>query len=86
MKISMSLEPAQREVAEIGSDDGNRVKKTSGHAPAIRLVLLNLYIQSKLKPRREGFPGGAFLSSNDKQRRNSTQPFIDFFYIGLGDH
>jgi len=34
MRASMSLEPAQREVAEDGSDDGNGVKKSCGHAPA----------------------------------------------------
>jgi len=35
MRASMSLEPAQREVGEDGSDDGNGVKKSCGQAPAV---------------------------------------------------
>jgi hypothetical protein len=82
MKISMSLEPAQREVAENGSDDGNRVKKTSGHAPATRLVLLNLYIQSKLSPAVKDFPAGLFCHQTISREEIRLNRLLIFCYIG----
>ena len=59
----MSLEPAQREVAEDGSDDGNGVKKAAAMRPHSRLPHSNLFIQSNPKLYPKGFSGGVFLSS-----------------------
>ena len=65
MQIGMSLEPAQREVAEDGSDDGNGFKNIGGLTPAFRPVPLEPIhsVKNQALPRKIFRRG--FLSSNE---------------------